>query len=96
MIARHSLEQSGDGEGVEVVENKEIEDSTHGKGQFTEKRIHLSRLDATSNCLRDNNFVYFSRLPYWVQSIIPKIFYITEKAWNYYPFTITEYTVKLK
>lgn len=44
MIARHSLEQSGGGEGVEVVENKECEDEEHGKGQFTEKRIHLSRL----------------------------------------------------
>ena len=43
MIARHSLEQSGDGEGVEVVENKECEDPVHGKGQFTEKHIHLSR-----------------------------------------------------
>lgn len=75
MIARHSLEQSGDGEGVEVVENKEIEDPEHGKGQFTEKRIHLS-----------------SRLPYWIQSFCPRVFYITEKAWNYYPFTITEYT----
>ncbi|ENN77950.1 hypothetical protein HUJ04_007818 [Dendroctonus ponderosae] len=75
MIARHSLEQSGDGEGVEVVENKEIEDPEHGKGQYTEKRIHLS-----------------NRLPYWIQAIIPKIFYVTEKAWNYYPFTITDYT----
>lgn len=37
--------------------------------------------------------MYFSRLPYWVQAIIPKIFYVTEKAWNYYPFTITDYTV---
>ena len=24
--------------------------------------------------------------------MVPKIFYVTEKAWNYYPFTITEYT----
>jgi len=31
----------------------------------------------------------FSRLPYWIQSFLPKIFYVTEKAWNYYPFTIT-------
>ncbi|XP_066255430.1 cytoplasmic phosphatidylinositol transfer protein 1 [Euwallacea similis] len=75
MIARHSLEQSGDGVGVEVVENKEIFDSEHGKGQYTEKRIHLS-----------------NRLPYWIQAIIPKLFYVTEKAWNYYPYTITDYT----
>uniref|UniRef100_A0A182LXU5 Phosphatidylinositol transfer protein N-terminal domain-containing protein n=1 Tax=Anopheles culicifacies TaxID=139723 RepID=A0A182LXU5_9DIPT len=44
MIARHSLEQSDDGEGVEVIENKECFDPEHGKGQYTEKRIHLSRI----------------------------------------------------
>ena len=33
-----------------------------------------------------------NRLPSWIKSLVPKIFYITEKAWNYYPFTITEYT----
>lgn len=43
MIARHSHEQSDADEGVEVVENSECEDPIHGKGQFTEKRIHLSR-----------------------------------------------------
>ncbi|XP_063973898.1 cytoplasmic phosphatidylinositol transfer protein 1 [Diachasmimorpha longicaudata] len=75
MIARHSHEQSDADEGVEVVENSECEDPVHGKGQFTEKRIHLS-----------------SKLPYWIQALIPRIFYVTEKAWNYYPFTITEYT----
>ena len=36
---------------------------------------------------------FFSKLPTWVQSYVPKIFYITEKAWNYYPYTITEYNV---
>lgn len=39
-------------------------------------------------------FFFHSRLPYWIQAVCPKVFYITEKAWNYYPFTITEYTVK--
>lgn len=32
-----------------------------------------------------------SKLPKWIQGYVPKIFYITEKAWNYYPYTITEY-----
>ena len=43
MIAKHSAEQSHGGEGVEVVENCPHEDPVHGKGQYTEKRIHLSR-----------------------------------------------------
>ncbi len=43
MIARHSLEQSENGEGVETVVNIPCEDEVHGKGQYTEKRIHLSR-----------------------------------------------------
>lgn len=43
MIAKHSAEQSHGGEGVEVVENRPHEDPKHGQGQYTEKRIHLSR-----------------------------------------------------
>uniref|UniRef100_A0A6M2DJ22 Putative phosphatidylinositol transfer protein n=1 Tax=Xenopsylla cheopis TaxID=163159 RepID=A0A6M2DJ22_XENCH len=42
MIARHSHEQSNNGEGVEVVINTECEDPVHGKGRYTEKRIHLN------------------------------------------------------
>lgn len=43
MVARHSLEQSNGGDGVEVVDNKECFDPEHGKGTYTEKRIHLSK-----------------------------------------------------
>ncbi|KAK7112260.1 cytoplasmic phosphatidylinositol transfer protein 1-like [Littorina saxatilis] len=75
MIAKHSQEQSEKGEGVEVVQNEACSDPVHGKGQYTEKRVHLS-----------------SRLPSWLRSLIPDIFYITEKAWNYFPYTLTEYT----
>lgn len=30
-----------------------------------------------------------SKLPSWARAVVPKIFYVTEKAWNYYPYTIT-------
>uniref|UniRef100_A0A8C5U9M8 Phosphatidylinositol transfer protein N-terminal domain-containing protein n=1 Tax=Malurus cyaneus samueli TaxID=2593467 RepID=A0A8C5U9M8_9PASS len=30
-----------------------------------------------------------SKLPSWARAVTPRIFYITEKAWNYYPYTIT-------
>lgn len=32
-----------------------------------------------------------SRLPPWAKSFLPSI-YVTETAWNFYPYTITEYT----
>ncbi|KAJ8037841.1 Cytoplasmic phosphatidylinositol transfer protein 1 [Holothuria leucospilota] len=78
MIAKHSEEQSQKGEGVEVLKNEDCYDPVHGKGRYTEKRIYLS-----------------SRLPVWSQRLIARLcsyFYVTEKAWNFYPFTITEYS----
>ena len=44
MIARHSAEESkGGGDGVEVVVNEGCHDDVHGDGQYTEKRIYLTR-----------------------------------------------------
>lgn len=42
-ISKHSHQESEKGEGVEVVRNEPHEDPVHGPGQFTEKRVHLSR-----------------------------------------------------
>ena len=33
-----------------------------------------------------------SSLPGWVRACIPRVFYITEKAWNHFPTTVTVYT----
>ncbi|KAF7242978.1 Cytoplasmic phosphatidylinositol transfer protein 1 [Varanus komodoensis] len=77
-ISKHSHQESDKGEGVEVVKNEPHEDPVHGRGQFTEKRVHLS-----------------SKLPSWARAVTPRIFYITEKAWNYYPYTITAWFVNL-
>ncbi|XP_028843493.1 cytoplasmic phosphatidylinositol transfer protein 1-like isoform X1 [Denticeps clupeoides] len=74
-ISKHSHQESGTGEGVEVLLNRPHHDAVRGQGQHTEKRVHLS-----------------SKLPSWAHSFLPRIFYITERAWNYYPYTITEYT----
>ena len=43
MIAKHSHEQSERGEGVEVIKNEPCDHPEHGKGQYTEKRVHLNR-----------------------------------------------------
>ncbi|KAM4025342.1 cytoplasmic phosphatidylinositol transfer protein 1-like [Anomaloglossus baeobatrachus] len=33
-----------------------------------------------------------SKLPSWARAVVPRMFYVCEKAWNYYPYTVTEYT----
>ncbi|KAK2844690.1 hypothetical protein Q5P01_011349 [Channa striata] len=30
-----------------------------------------------------------SKLPSWAKTFVPRFFYVTEKAWNFYPYTIT-------
>ncbi|NXY15816.1 PITC1 protein, partial [Atrichornis clamosus] len=84
MISKHSHEQSDRGEGVEVVQNEPYEDPNHGNGQLTEKRVYLNR-QVQSNCFSQHAL----KLPSWARAVVPKIFYVTEKAWNYYPYTIT-------
>ncbi|KAA0703117.1 Cytoplasmic phosphatidylinositol transfer protein 1 [Triplophysa tibetana] len=56
MISKHSNEQSGGGEGVEVVRNEPCTDPKHGAGQITEKRIYLNRLQVKieTHFLNDN------------------------------------------
>ena len=39
--------------------------------------------------MRTHMHTHYSRMPSWVQYMIPKIFYAIEKAWNYYPYTRT-------
>uniref|UniRef100_H3CDL7 Phosphatidylinositol transfer protein N-terminal domain-containing protein n=2 Tax=Tetraodon nigroviridis TaxID=99883 RepID=H3CDL7_TETNG len=34
-----------------------------------------------------------SKLPSWAKALVPRFFYVTEKAWNFYPYTLTEYSV---
>ncbi|XP_028971883.1 cytoplasmic phosphatidylinositol transfer protein 1b isoform X2 [Esox lucius] len=35
-----------------------------------------------------------SKLPSWVRTFVPRIFYVTEKAWNFYPYTLTGLTTR--
>ncbi|KAL4657919.1 cytoplasmic phosphatidylinositol transfer protein 1-like [Arapaima gigas] len=47
--------------------------------------------DPTHGCgqFTEKRLYLNSKLPSWARAVVPKIFYITEKAWNYYPYTIT-------
>uniref|UniRef100_A0A8C7X1F6 Phosphatidylinositol transfer protein cytoplasmic 1b n=1 Tax=Oryzias sinensis TaxID=183150 RepID=A0A8C7X1F6_9TELE len=42
--------------------------------------------------LTEKRIYLSSKLPSWAKAFVPRIFYVTEKAWNFYPYTITEYS----
>ena len=42
-VAQASKNETGGGEGVEVLKNEPCDDKEHGKGQFTHKIYHLAR-----------------------------------------------------
>uniref|UniRef100_A0A3P9KD22 Phosphatidylinositol transfer protein cytoplasmic 1b n=1 Tax=Oryzias latipes TaxID=8090 RepID=A0A3P9KD22_ORYLA len=39
--------------------------------------------------LTEKRIYLSSKLPSWAKAFVPRIFYVTEKAWNFYPYTIT-------
>ena len=49
MIAKHSHDETARGEGVEVVYNEQRRHPVYGLGQYTEKKIHLSRFHFTGS-----------------------------------------------
>jgi hypothetical protein len=88
MICKHCEIESSKDEGVEVVRNEPVTNENGLVGQLTEKRLYLSRFICLRKLNIQSNFL-FSRLPTWIRSLIPNVFYITEKASNFYPYTIT-------
>lgn len=76
MIARHSAEES------------------RGEGDGVEVMINEPCHDDVhgDGQYTEKRIYLTSRMPAWVQYMIPKVFYIIEKAWNHYPYTRTEYT----
>ena len=69
------------------------EESKKGEGvKVVENRPHEDP-EHGSGQYTEKRIYISSKLPSWIKSYVPRIFYVTEKAWNYYPFTITEYSV---
>lgn len=68
------------------------EQSVKGEGvEVVENRPHEDP-EHGSGQFTEKRIYIASKLPSWLKSMVPKIFYVTEKAWNYYPFTVTEYS----
>lgn len=89
MIAKMSKEHTGNGEGVEIIENRPYDEDEEAngtadgagmgeskKGQYTHKIYHIG-----------------SHLPSWIKAIAPTTaLQVVEKAWNAYPYCKTVYS----
>ncbi|XP_039597177.1 cytoplasmic phosphatidylinositol transfer protein 1b [Polypterus senegalus] len=75
-----------------MISKHSMEESSGGEGiEVIHNEPHQDPVHGTGQYTEKRIYIS-SKLPAWVRSFVPKIFYITEKAWNYYPFTVTEYT----
>ena len=69
------------------------EQSQKGEGvEVIENRPHEDPVHGKGQFTEKRIYIG-SKLPYYIKKMVPKTFYVTERAWNYYPFTITEYSV---
>jgi len=75
-----------------MIAKHSSEESKHGEGVEVVENCPIDDPDHGTGQFTEKRIHLSNRLPSWIRSLVPKIFYITEKAWNYYPFTITEYT----
>ena len=78
-----------------MIAKHSAEQSQKGEGvEVVENRPHEDPEHGQGQFTEKRIYIS-SKLPSWIRKLVPKIFYVTEKAWNYYPFTITEYSVGL-
>lgn len=75
-VAEASKNETGGGEGVEVIANQPVDHEKYGKAQYTHKVMHLaSKVPAFIRLIAPKGSLE-----------------IHEKAWNAYPFCRTEYS----
>jgi len=76
-VAEASKNETGGGEGIEVIVNEPYENhEKYGSGQYTHKVFHLAK-----------------KVPAFVRLLAPSgSLEVHEKAWNAYPFCRTEYS----
>ena len=78
-----------------MIAKHSAEQSKKGEGvEVVENRPHEDPEHGKGQFTEKRIYIS-SKLPSWIRKMVPNIFYVTEKAWNYYPFTITEYSVGL-
>jgi len=94
MVAKMSKEQTGHGEGVEIVENRPYGDGDNAEFK-DEAEFGAGSPDPAKEKGQYTHKIYHigSRLPGWIKAIAPTTaLQVVEKAWNAYPYCKTVYS----
>uniref|UniRef100_UPI00358F58BA cytoplasmic phosphatidylinositol transfer protein 1 n=1 Tax=Myxine glutinosa TaxID=7769 RepID=UPI00358F58BA len=75
-----------------MISKHSHEQSNRGEGVEVIKNEHHDDPEHGEGQYTEKRLHLSSKLPNWAKAVVPRLFYITEKAWNFYPLTITEYT----
>ncbi|OPJ88516.1 cytoplasmic phosphatidylinositol transfer protein 1 isoform A [Patagioenas fasciata monilis] len=73
-----------------MISKHSHEQSDRGEGVEVVQNEPYEDPDHGNGQLTEKRVYLNSKLPSWARAVVPKIFYVTEKAWNYYPYTITD------
>lgn len=106
-VAEESKNNTGGGEGIEVLKNEPFEGKPllggrFCKGQYTYKIYHLARYELKcfhfwgqcNSHLSFSSLFFFSKVPAFIRLLAPKgALEIHEEAWNAYPYCRTVISV---
>ncbi|OPJ88517.1 cytoplasmic phosphatidylinositol transfer protein 1 isoform B [Patagioenas fasciata monilis] len=79
-----------------MISKHSHEQSDRGEGVEVVQNEPYEDPDHGNGQLTEKRVYLNSKLPSWARAVVPKIFYVTEKAWNYYPYTITGFLLTLR
>ncbi len=100
-VAQASKENTGGGEGIEILKNEPFENKkdlfqNYTSGQYTHKIYKLQRwlietfLKFWAKCFYILFIWFLSKVPWWLRKMAPKgTLEFHEEAWNAYPFCRT-------
>ncbi|XP_043936343.1 cytoplasmic phosphatidylinositol transfer protein 1-like isoform X2 [Protopterus annectens] len=75
-----------------MISKHSHEQSSNGEGVEVVKNEPYTDEQHGTGQYTEKRIYLNGKLPDWIKWFIPRIFYLTERAWNSYPFTLTEYT----
>uniref|UniRef100_A0AAR2KA28 Phosphatidylinositol transfer protein N-terminal domain-containing protein n=1 Tax=Pygocentrus nattereri TaxID=42514 RepID=A0AAR2KA28_PYGNA len=72
-----------------MISKHSLEQSSGGEGVEVVRNEPDTHPQYGQGQVTEKRIYLSSKLPSWMRKFVPMIFYVTEKAWNFYPYTVT-------